>query len=90
MKHALLLVPLLLSGCASVPAAGAGQCDAAPLARFVGAIATADFSRVALKRSHARTIRWIRPGNAVTMDYLLDRLNVRLDDKNFITALDCS
>jgi hypothetical protein len=68
---------------------GAGRCDAETLRSFVGAIATSEFSRLALKRSGAKTIRWIRPDTAVTMDYRMDRLNVRLDARNFITGIDC-
>lgn len=44
----------------------------------------------ALKRaSGARHVRVLRPGDAATMDYRIDRLNIRLDDNDRISALGC-
>ncbi len=40
-------------------------------------------------RSGARTIRWIEPGMAVTMDFRADRLSAELDQDGVITALRC-
>lgn len=40
-------------------------------------------------RSGARTIRWIAPGSAVTMDFSASRLNAELDDDGVIRALRC-
>ncbi len=89
MNKALLCPALMLVGCATVPAESAGQCDVAKVRVFVGALGTADLGRAALHRSGARTIRWITPGTAVTMDYRRDRLNIRLDLRNFVTGIDC-
>lgn len=87
------LIPLLalatLSACETIPEAGAGKCDAASVQRFVGSLGTREVSRTVLKRSGAKTLRWLAPGTAATMDYRQDRLNVRVDGRNFITALDC-
>jgi len=89
VKRIALICALLLAGCATLPTDGGGRCNAGSLRPFIGAIATSDFRRVALRRSGAKTLRWIQPGTAVTMDYRTDRLNVRLDARNFITGVDC-
>ncbi|MES2290543.1 MAG: I78 family peptidase inhibitor [Pseudomonadota bacterium] len=90
MKRAIPLLALLaLAGCETVPEAGAGRCDTKGIQRFIGALGTKDVGRILLKRSGAKTIRWLAPGTAATMDYRQDRLNVRVDGRNFITGLDC-
>lgn len=83
----LLLIVLTLS--ATLAEARPTRCDATRLQPFVGALATADLGPVILKRSRARTLRWLPPGVMVTMDFRLDRLNVRLDPRNFVTGIDC-
>ena len=87
------IVPLaalaLVASCASIPEAGAGRCDATRVQNFIGALGTADLGQLLLKRSGARTLRWLAPDTAATRDYRLDRLNVRVDKRNFVTALDC-
>lgn len=46
--------------------------------------------REALARAvGARPIRWIHPGEAVTQDYSLNRLNVMIDESDRITSLRC-
>ncbi|MBK8629638.1 MAG: hypothetical protein IPN84_05380 [Sphingomonadales bacterium] len=37
----------------------------------------------------AGMVRWVRPGQAVTLDYRTDRLNIMLDDKDRIASLSC-
>ena len=87
---ALLLLPgLLLSACATVGEYGAGRCDAKRVQAFVGALGTKDLGTAALNRSGAKTMRWIGPAAMVTMDYRSDRLNIRVDPRNFVKALDC-
>lgn len=90
MRPVIALLALLgLGACETVPDAGAGRCDTRNILRFVGALGTKDVSRVLLRRSGAKTIRWLAPGTMATMDYRQDRLNVRVDARNFITGLDC-
>ena len=90
MKKTTLLFPLaLLTACETIPEAGAGKCDATRVQNFVGALGTADLGTAVLKRSGARTIRWLAPGTMATMDYRQDRLNVRVDARNFVTGVDC-
>jgi hypothetical protein len=41
-------------------------------------------------RSGARTLRWIAPDTAVTMDFRQDRLNVYVDSKGRIERFTCA
>jgi len=41
------------------------------------------------RRSGARRVRWIQPGDAVTMDYIPERLNVHLDERGIIQRFAC-
>ena len=68
---------------------GDHSCDAAKVQNLVGREASADVGATAIAESGARTIRWIQPGQAVTMDYRPDRLNIELDAQNRIVALRC-
>ncbi len=64
-------------------------CTIANLGGLVGQPATQRLGTEALRISNSRTIRWIRPGDAVTMDYRLDRLNIMLDESNTVTGFNC-
>jgi hypothetical protein len=86
---AALAIALTLGGCQTVPEAGAGRCNAARVQNFVGALGTTALGRIAVSRTKARSVRWLAPGSAATMDYRMDRLNIRVDERNFITSLDC-
>lgn len=43
----------------------------------------------ALDLSGARVVRWMRPGDAVTMDYRADRLNIKLTHGNTVKSFAC-
>ena len=64
-------------------------CNAAPLQTMVGQVATQALGAEAVRTANARTMRWIRPGEAVTMDYRTDRLNIHLDSQNRVTRVVC-
>jgi outer membrane biogenesis lipoprotein LolB len=64
-------------------------CRAERLGGLVGRQASTELGAEALRASGARTIRWIQPGMAVTMDYRTDRLNLELDGANRVVALRC-
>lgn len=72
-----------------VPEHGAGACNAAPVQDLVGRPATQELGADALRRSGARALRWIGPGQIVTMDYRTDRLNIDLDGRGRVKALRC-
>ncbi len=65
------------------------SCNAAPVQNLVGRTATAELGAEAVRRSGARTMRWIRPGDIVTMEYRTDRLNIHLDAQNRVARLIC-
>ena len=73
----------------AIPATGGGRCNAAPVQQLVGRPFTAQLGEEARNRSGAVRIRSIRPGDAVTMDYREDRLNIHLDAQGRIVRLAC-
>jgi hypothetical protein len=72
-----------------IPVRGAGRCDAAPVQQLVGRQSTTEIGTEARSRSGAASIRWIRPGDVVTMDYREDRLNIHLDARGRVARLVC-
>ena len=54
-----------------------------------GQPATAELGAQALERSGGRTVRWIQPNTAVTMDYRQDRLDIYLDENNAVSKISC-
>jgi hypothetical protein len=65
------------------------NCDAAQVQRYIGIAATAESGRELMGISGAKTLRWVAPGMAVTMDYQPDRLTVAYDDNRKITQISC-
>lgn len=43
----------------------------------------------ALDLSGARIVRWMRPGDIVTMDFRADRLNIKLTRQNLVKSFAC-
>ncbi|MGV3458585.1 I78 family peptidase inhibitor [Sphingomonas sp.] len=89
---ALIALPLSLAACSyerPAPGTGIRECNADRVQPLVGREAKPQVIDRAKQRSGARTVRVIKPGMAVTMDYRSDRLNVELDDVNTIKALRC-
>jgi hypothetical protein len=92
---------LILAGCApATPPAedvqipkdqppAAGSCDAAKAQSFVGERESAAIAEQARQKSGARTVRWLRPGQIVTMEYRDDRLSLQLDARGTIIAIRC-
>jgi hypothetical protein len=72
-----------------VPEHGAGSCDSAPVQDLVGRQASQELAEDAIRRSGARRMRWISPGQMVTMEFRADRLNIDLDERNRVKALRC-
>jgi hypothetical protein len=92
---------LILAGCAPAtpPAEGnqmpneqapePGSCDAAKAQSLVGKQESAGIAEQARQQSGARTVRWLRPGQIVTMEYRDDRLSLQLDAQGKIIAIRC-
>lgn len=89
------LVAVPLAACAQVPPVeetpeiGVGSCNPATLRDLIGKTATPALVADAQKRAGARTTRVIKPGQAVTMDYRSDRLNIEVTERNVVTATRC-
>ena len=66
------------------------QCEASKARGLIGKKRSKKLGADALRRSGARTLRWITPGTMITMDLRQDRLNITLDARNRITKLTCS
>ena len=95
-RLSLALFALAVAGCAPVEDGADGNwtrpptmCGSRQLDRFVGKKRTDAISAEVARISEAKSIRWIKPGTAVTMDYRPERLNVDLDDKGVITGFHC-
>lgn len=73
----------------NVPVHGSGACQADAARSLVGRQASGDLGAEAMRLSGARALRWIRPGDVMTMDYREDRLNVELDSTNRVQAVRC-
>ncbi len=65
------------------------RCNADAVQDLIGRTPSSEVGADALARSNSRTLRWIRPGDAVTMDYREDRLNVSLDAQGRIERINC-
>ena len=88
---------LLLSvvACTAMPPADVpppmadGACNADPASWAIGHAATADVVERARVDSHSNDVRVVEPGQAVTMDYRGDRLNIDVNERGAITGLRC-
>ncbi|MBW6525659.1 hypothetical protein KZ813_02265 [Sphingomonas sp. RHCKR7] len=94
------LALVALSGCApkvAAPAAGppvatgetpGTRCDAGAASALVGRAADPSVAE-AQRLSGARAVRRYRTGDALTMDYRADRLDVETDARGVIVKLSC-
>ena len=95
MRIAVIVAALAAGGCTPVamrgeaPAATAA-CKTEGLSQWVGKRASDVRADEMVKASGARTMRWIAPNSAVTMDFRPDRLNVYVDDKGVIEKFGCN
>jgi hypothetical protein len=72
-----------------LPAMPSGTCDAAQVQSHIGHKASAASGAELLRLTGARTLRWVPPRSAVTMDYRADRLTVSYDDDYTIVRISC-
>jgi len=64
-------------------------CDASMLSDLFGKTVTSELGKDAMRRSNSQSLRWIRPGTMVTMDFREDRLNIELDAANLVVRSRC-
>lgn len=91
MRVMLAAILTMLGGCAAGvpapppgPATGLQSCGGTSIAAIIGQPITA------LPATGGwGTLRVIRPGDAVTMDYALSRLNIEIDSREVISRVTC-
>jgi hypothetical protein len=98
---ALLVAPLLLlQACATAPEGGfaqagpppattAGECNAAQAQFAVGRTLDDNLRAQVLSSTGARTVRVYRTGDAITMDFSAQRLNLELDAAGKVVKASC-
>lgn len=86
----LAAIALLMSACAT-PATptSASACNADAIGPYVGQAATPAVVESARKASGAQLVRALKPNDAATMDYRVERINIMLDDANKIVRATC-
>ena len=97
MRKAIALAAVLGAGCTTVAAQDASvhgqtpdhECRSEGLDAFVGQAATAEIGGEILAKSGAKVLRWLQPGQIVTMEFRADRVNVKLDAQNKVAAVTC-
>ncbi|MBD8551452.1 hypothetical protein IFT85_12205 [Sphingomonas sp. CFBP 8764] len=75
---------------AATPTPPGATCKIEALGDLIGKRASDARADVMLPRSGARTLRWIAPNDAVTMDFRTDRLNVYVDGASRIERFTCA
>ena len=96
MRRVALLAPALLAACSTAPAKPPvhGEvpgyiCGNDGLDRFAGRPATSELGAEMLAASGAKTLRWVRFGAMITMEFSPSRLTVRLDQQNRVASATC-
>lgn len=65
------------------------QCQADPGQRYVGQVASDEVVAQAKAATGADSVRVLKPGMMVTMEYSDSRLNLRVDEHGTILAVTC-
>jgi len=92
MRRLTLFAPALLAACAAVPPHGGDPgyvCHNNGLDRFAGRPTTSELGAEMLAASGARTIRWVRFGAMIMMEFSPSRLTVRLDPQGRVASASC-
>lgn len=99
LRHALTSLSLLallalLAGCSSQPPAQqaaeiSGDCDVEQVHGVLGQTASSELIEQVLQQANAKTLRVLAPGDAATMDYNPQRLNIDIDESEVIIRLTC-
>lgn len=91
-RLAVLSVAGLLASCATasppIPEA-TGNCDASKGQFAVNQSYTVELAASVQESTGSRAMRVTRPGQAVTMDFRQDRVNVELDENDKIVRVTC-
>lgn len=87
----------VLAGCSSAdkpeqadqPANLDGRCNAEAVQNLLGQTVTRELVDQAQSQAGAQTTRVLSPGDAVTMDYNSQRLNIDIDEAESIVRITC-
>ena len=77
------------SSSASMFAQSEYRCNADPAQKLTGQTYSEAIEQEAKELSDSRTVRTLRPGQVITMEYNPERLNLRLDKRNVIETIGC-
>ena len=90
---ALLTTLMLMNACATSPtpppAAAGGECNAAQAQFAVGRQLDSQLRADAQQRAGAKTLRVYRSGDAITMDFSTQRLNLETDATGKVIKASC-
>ena len=94
-EAALLLATIALAGCTPVEMRGEHGpaarhiCWNEPAQNYLGHGGGAGAIEGARRASGAKSVRVVRPGEAMTMDFRPDRLTITVDEHQVISRLNC-
>jgi len=93
MMRMALILPLLIAGCATMPAPEPerGPCvvDEAAKMRFAGVKFRERMRGEIQRATHSPVSRVLRPGDITTKEFRVERLNILIDDFGQIDGLRC-
>ena len=69
--------------------AGGFECSAEAAQYAVGQKTSVELGSELMKKTGSKTLRWMPPRTAATMDFRNDRLNIAYDDSMVITQISC-
>ncbi|MDQ2701644.1 MAG: I78 family peptidase inhibitor [Pseudomonadota bacterium] len=88
-----LLLALPLAACAPMPPPAPPslemQCVAEAGSWAIGKGVDDDIVERVRVDTRSKSVRVIRPGQAVTMDYRVDRVNIKLNERDAIVGISC-
>jgi len=84
----------LLAGCSSQPPAQqatdrTGDCNVDNLQDMLGQSISTELVEQIQRQANARSLRVLAPGDAATLDYNTQRLNIDIDESEVIIRLTC-
>ena len=65
------------------------ECGASLVQNFIGLRANTTLREEIARRSEAKSVRWVEPGQAVTMDFRPDRMTATLDEDGVVQTMRC-
>ena len=93
MRLPAILLIELLAACATMPPPGppplADSCNAEAASWAMGHAVSDELVERIRVETGSRSVRVIRPGQPVTMDFRGDRVNIKLNERDAIVGISC-